>query len=86
MNMTNLTPAHAHLVPLGPLQSAPAIPEHTLGEREAARELWHDALRGLPLGEYDQQIVGWAAETLGPDQLVTLASLVERARIEGGGR
>ncbi|GAA3801739.1 hypothetical protein GCM10022226_21960 [Sphaerisporangium flaviroseum] len=71
-------------IPTGPLDGEPHIVLPGMDSIASARAIWRDALRGLPLGAYDQRIVQWAEH--GPtDQatLIVLASLLDRARQAG---
>ncbi|GIH76170.1 hypothetical protein [Planobispora longispora] len=70
-------------VPLGPFANAPAVRPYTEDDREDARQVFHESLRGLPFGVYDQMIVGWLAQTIDPAAVITIASLIERARAAG---
>lgn len=72
------------VIPLGPFDNAPAVRPYTADDRETARQILHQALRDLPYGVYDQMIVGWLTQVVDPAALITLASLIERARLEGG--
>lgn len=65
-------------VPLGPLEVAP----DGVGP---GREMWRHALRGLELGRYDEWVVRWV-EALDDTTMVSLASLIERARRAGEAR
>jgi len=49
----------------------------------AARDAWRHALRGLPMGAYDLRIAYWVEDVADQATLLTLASLLERARRAG---
>lgn len=63
-----------------PLHHAPSGPYVDRGRREEALA---DALRGVELGAYDEQIVAWMSSMLDDPTLRTIVSLLERVRIAG---
>lgn len=64
-----------------PLHRAPSGPYVDRGRREEALA---DALRGVELGAYDEQIVAWMLRMLDDSTLRTIVSLLERVRAAGG--
>jgi hypothetical protein len=72
-------------IPPGPLD-APPYPSAPPGESmRVAREAWRHALRGLPMGRYDERLVRAVEDMADQPMLVGLASLLERARRAGEG-
>ena len=69
---------HIPQIPTGPLEHAP--PPLNGFPTRAERRTWLEyALRGAPLGAYDERIVEWLAGC-GETAAMTVASLIERAR------
>lgn len=71
-------------VPLGPIESDPI--EAYRGWRnltEAKGEILTAALLGVDLGHYDRRIFAWMIHALDQPTLVTIVSLIERARMQG---
>ncbi|MCW2133367.1 hypothetical protein [Arthrobacter sp. VKM Ac-2550] len=73
----------------GPYDSEPtqeiraAAARHGGDSVAAANARWREALDGLPLGEYDQRIVDWAARAMDQSTLWVFADLLGRARQSG---
>lgn len=70
-------------IPPGPLESAPRVDAPPGQTMAAARDAWRHALRGLPMGAYDLRIALWLEDIADQPTLLTLASLLERARRAG---
>lgn len=67
-------------VAIVPLHTAPRGPYVTPGEREEALS---DALRGVVLGGYDEQIAAWMVQILDVPTLRVIVSMIERVRAAG---
>lgn len=65
---------------INPLHAAPSGPYVDPGHREEALS---DALRGVELGAYDEQIKAWMVRFLDDSTLRTIVSLIERVRAQG---
>jgi hypothetical protein len=73
----------------GPYDSEPnqeirtAATRHDGDSVAAARARWHEAVDGLPLGEYDKRIVNWVEGAMDQSTLWVFAGLLDRARQSG---
>jgi hypothetical protein len=66
-------------VPSGPIETAPSG-RHASTARQL--DVLHEAVRGLPLGAYDEDVLEWLAGCDWPT-VATIASLIDRARRAG---
>jgi hypothetical protein len=66
--------------PTTPLHTAPGGTYVTPGQRADALS---DALRGVELGAYDEQIAAWMVRVLDDPTVRTIVSLLERVRAQG---
>jgi hypothetical protein len=64
-------------IPTEPIEHDPPTLQLSHDDRQA---LLQDALAGLELGAYDRHVVAWLSSLLDTPTLLTLASLVYRAR------
>lgn len=75
MTLSNLLPHEAE-------PSTPRFPVRLMGQLEPNAERLRRALGDLPLGAYDDAILGWLA-TWEPSTVEVIATWIERARHEG---
>lgn len=66
-------------LPTGPIESDPIDYYHGRDFADLS-VLLDEALAGVELGEYDRRIVEWAKQMWDQPTMVTIASLIQRAR------
>lgn len=76
--MPDIPPPHNY-VPDGPVEYAPCGPRQP---EEARRQALNAVLGGVPLGDYGEQVIGWAAELNDPE-CKTLARIMWDCRLTG---
>ena len=66
-------------LPTGPIESDPIDYYHGHDFADLRTQL-DEALAGVELGAYDRRIVEWVKQTWDQPTMVTIASLIQRAR------